>query len=321
MNKLFLSIDGENGHCKPIVEEGITWETERKGTPGKLTFNVVKDTKLNFQEGNKVSLEYNNTCIFRGFIFSKKRNKDQLISVTAYDQLRYFKNKDTYKYEDKTASDIIKMIIADVHLKAGDIEDTGYVLAKRRETNKTYFDIVQQALDLTLINTKKMYVLYDAAGEICLKNIESMKIDLVIGVNSAEDFDYETSIDKNTYNQVKLSYDNKETEKCEIYIVKDTSNINKWGLLQYYESLNDNTNAKAKTDALLKLYNRKTRYLSIKNAFGDIRIRAGSSVGIHIENLGDISVNNFMVVEKVKHTFKNDEHMMDLTLRGEDFDA
>ena len=33
----------------PAVEEGIEWSTERKGTPGKLTFKVLKDDVLDFQ--------------------------------------------------------------------------------------------------------------------------------------------------------------------------------------------------------------------------------------------------------------------------------
>ena len=36
-------------------------------------------------------------------------------------------------------------------------------------------------------------------------------------------------------------------------------------------------------------------------------------------DLGDMTVNNFMLVEKVTHTFKLDEHFMDLTLRGGEF--
>ena len=36
----------------PVVEEGITWETERKGSPGKVTFKIYKDSVLNIEEGN-----------------------------------------------------------------------------------------------------------------------------------------------------------------------------------------------------------------------------------------------------------------------------
>ena len=37
--------------------------------------------------------------------------------------------------------------------------------------------------------------------------------------------------------------------------------------------------------------------------------------------LGEKKKKNFMLVEKVKHTFKLDEHFMDLTLRGGEFIA
>ena len=38
-------------------------------------------------------------------------------------------------------------------------------------------------------------------------------------------------------------------------------------------------------------------------------------------DLGERKVENFMLVEKVKHIFKNGEHFMDLTLRGGEFVA
>ena len=69
---------------------------------------------------------------------------------------------------------------------------------------------------------------------------------------------------------------------------------------------------------MLKLYNAKTRNLRITNALGDPRVRAGSMVAVKLD-LGDIKVSNFMLVEKVKHTFKLDKHFMDLTLRGGEF--
>ena len=72
-----------------------------------------------------------------------------------------------------------------------------------------------------------------------------------------------------------------------------------------------------KADALLKLYNRKFKTLTIKNVFGDVRVRAGVSIVVTLD-LGDIKVSNYMLVEKVKHTFNNQEHLMNLTVRGAD---
>jgi len=96
--------------------------------------------------------------------------------------------------------------------------------------------------------------------------------------------------------------------------------MNTWGVLQYFDTLQKGENGQAKADALLKLYNNKTRNLKIVNAFGDTRVRAGSMIVVNLA-LGDMNVKNFMLVEKVKHTFKLDEHFMDLTLRGGGFVA
>lgn len=140
---------------EPSVEEGIVWETARKGVPGKLTFKVVNDDPLTFQEGNAVRFSKDGQNVFYGFIFTKKRAKDGLINVTAYDQLRYLKNKDTYVYTNKTASQFIKMVAADFRLNVGTIEDTSYKIASRVEDNKTLFDMFQNALDLTMDNKRK----------------------------------------------------------------------------------------------------------------------------------------------------------------------
>ena len=41
-----LLIQHGNKVFSPAVQEGITWLTERKGQPGKLSFKVVKDDVL-----------------------------------------------------------------------------------------------------------------------------------------------------------------------------------------------------------------------------------------------------------------------------------
>lgn len=304
----------------PVVEEGITWTTERKGCPGQLSFKVLKDNILDITEGDAVSLKVDGAKIFYGFIFKMKRDKEQIISVTAYDQLRYLKNKDTYVYENKTAGEVIKMIAGDFHLKTGKIESTGFKIASRVEENTTLFDIIQNALDLTLQNKKKIYVMYDDFGKIALKGLNNMKLNLLIDEETGENFDYTSSIDDNTYNKIKLTYDNEKTGKREVYIAKDSKNQNQWGVLQYFGTLQKGENGKAKADALLDLYNSKTRNLSIKNAFGDVRVRAGSMVVVMLD-LGDVKVNSYMLVEKCKHEFKANEHFMTLTLRGGEFIA
>lgn len=304
----------------PPVKEGITWNTERKGSPGELRFSVVKDGVINFTEGCPVRLKVDGQNVFYGFVFTKKRDKEDVIDVVAYDQLRYLKNKDTYVYENKTAGEVIEMIASDFRLETGTLENTKYKIVTRTEPNKTLFDIIQTTLDLTLQNKKEMYVMYDDFGKITLKSIGSMIVDIIIDEETGENFSYTSTIDSNTYNKIKLTYDNESSGKRDVYIAQDSNNMNKWGILQYFDTLQEGENGKAKAEALLELYNKKTRNLSISKAFGDIRVRAGCMIYVQL-NLGDIVLNNLMLVEKCKHTFSESEHYMDLTLRGGEFIA
>lgn len=304
----------------PVVEEGARLTLERKGTPGKLEFTVVKGPGLNFAEGDPVKLTVNGTAMFYGFVFKKKRDKGGTIDVVAYDQLRYLKNKDTITEEGLKASDLLKRIATDFRLNLGTVEDTGYTIETIVEENQTLFDMIQSALDETLMNTKQLYVLYDDAGKLTLKNINTMKLNLLIDEETGENFSYESSIDEQTYNKIKLAYNDEKTGKRELFIAQDGAKMNQWGVLQYYEELQTATGAAAKANALLKLYDQKTRKLTVKNTFGDVRVRAGSAVVVSLD-LGDIITNNYLMVEKVTHNFKGNEHFMDLTLIGGEFIA
>lgn len=304
----------------PPVVEGVTIEWERQGQPGKLTFEVVKTDGLSFQEGDPCRFSVDGTPMFYGFVFEKSRkgSNPNVIKCTVYDQLYYLKNKDTYVYSNKTAAEVIRMIAEDFQLNVGGLEDTGYKIASRVEDNQTLFDIIQNALDETLKATKQMYVLYDAVGKLTLKNIGSMKLGLLIDEDTAGDYDYKSSIASQTYDKIKLAYENKDTGVREIYIAQDGSSINQWGVLQYYEKLDNATNAKAMADALLSLYNTKTRTLKLQDVLGDVRVRAGTLLVVML-GLGDINVSNFLMVERVKHSFKDGQHLMELKMRGGTF--
>lgn len=323
--ELLIGNEAGTGAYLPASEEGIEWLTERRGSPGKLTFKVLWDDALDFSEGSAVRLKVDGDAVFYGFVFKQSRDKDQIITVTAYDQLRYLKNKDTKVYENKTASQFIRMIAEDFALNLGEIEETKFVIKSRVEENTSLFEMIENALDLELSNTGDLYVLYDDSGRLTLKNLSGMYVGepgayLMIDEETGENFDYTSSIDENTFNKIKLTYDNEETGTRDVYIAQDGANMNRWGILQYFESINDGENGQAKADALLKLYDKKTRSLKITNAMGDNRVRAGSLVAVCLD-LGDARLSNFMLVESCKHIYKQGEHWMDLTLRGGEFDA
>jgi phage late control gene D protein (GPD) len=200
----------------------------------------------------------------------------------------------------------------------GELADTGYTIPKFRGANKTLMDIMQTLLDMTTENTGRLYALYDDFGKLTLKDLEDMKIDLLIDAETAENFVYESSIDKDTYNRIKLYYDNKETGKRDVWMAVNSADITRWGILQLTESVNPKKamNFGQLADSKLKLHDRVKRTLTIKNAFGDLRVRGGTMLYVNLK-LGDVMLTKQIIVETVKHTLTQGHHTMDLTVKGD----
>lgn len=309
--ELYIS-DGKTTQ-QPVVLDGIVWETTRQGSAGKLQFTVPKEGVQSFQEGNTVIFKVGGKGVFYGYVFKKERSKDNQIKVTAYDQLRYLKNKHTYIYTNKRADEVLKMIAADFNLEVGTIENTGYTIKQRIEDNQTLFDIIQNALDLTLMANGGNFTLYDDFGKLSLKNIVNSKTGYYLDNTVAQDFDYSSSID-NSYDKIQL-YEDDDSGVRKFYIAQDGQNISNWGVLQLSEKLGEGESGADKAKKMLQLYNQKTRSLAVTGAIGDASVRAGSLIAVSL-NLGDIIANSYMLVDKATHTFKNNEHTMNLAIRG-----
>lgn len=504
MSEILITINHNGKIFSPPIKDDVQIEWERVGVPGKLTFTTIKlkNEGMSFSEGDPVTVKYNGKDIFTGYVFTKSRAKEHHIKVTCYDQLRYLKNKFSYVFENKTATNILKSIAKDHNLKIGTLDDTKYIIPAVAEENATAFDVILGAVDTTLMNTGEMYTLYDDNGKLMLRNSANMISETLITKDTAENFDYSSSIDKETYNSVILYYDPSSTQtsssngsstssdvdailniarkqigvtespkgsnrvfynnvyydkspdttpyvsmawcccfvwwvfkeanlsqlffngqktafcptlmswfksegrfyksnyqpgdiiffrlsgrngagqpdhvgiveknngdgtytiidgnfgnkvsrrkvdksilgcgrpaysgvatttptaydtsestdangkrSIQVFKAESKNRIEQWGLLRYFESVKDPSIGQNKADALLKLYNKKTRELTVKGAFGDIEVRAGMLIPVKLD-LGDISVSNYMLIQKVVHKFKHNNHTMDLTLEG-----
>ncbi len=90
--------------------------------------------------------------------------------------------------------------------------------------------------------------------------------------------------------------------------------------MQYLEKIDTPDLGKLKSKALLMLYNKKRKNISVSGVTGNCKVKAGSLVPV-ILDLKDMKVSNYMMVEKVTHTFKNRQHTMDMVLSGGGFDV
>lgn len=295
----------------------ITYETNRTGSPGTLKFTVLKSGTLSFVEGDVVRFSVDGKLIFFGWVFTKSKDRWGNIDVTCYDRMRYLKANASYSFYGQSAGDIIKQIAEDFQLETADIADTGFAIPSLIETDQSCLDIIQGVVEQTLLNTGKLYVFYDNGDGLCLTAAEDMKSNIMIGDKSLVlDYTYKTDIDEQTYNSVKIAMANEETGKADVYVARDTDNIARWGLLQLYQKVDNDSNSaqlKAQAEATLSYYNRRLRTLKV-SSLGVLGLRAGQMILMQIDNLGDINLNQWLLIEKITHTFENDKHTMDIEL-------
>ncbi len=312
-------INNRGKRMTPVIVETLTLSTHYRGVPAELNFSVVKDGSINFTEGNSVELEVNGAKIFYGFIFEKSRDKNGIISVKAYDQLRYLQNKDSLEFTPRTADQYVARVAGQTRLVLGELDDTGHTIPHTAEEGSSYIDMILKALDATKENNGNEFVLYDDCKKIMLKNAnsDSMMLDFKVDENNLEDFTYTTSINKDTYTKVKLVKDDgKKKQSEQVFIKKDDNSIAKWGVLTYFEKLSrEEENGYQKATELLKKHNKKNVSLSLKNVFGNVKVRAGKSIAVNL-NLGDVILNQHLFVTKCTHSFSDGMHFMNLELKG-----
>lgn len=260
-----------------------------------------------FVIGSVIRFKYNNVGMFFGYIFKKQRKDENIVSITAYDQLRYLKAKDSMTLSNLNIAGIISKIANIYNLHIGNLEHSN-ILPDRVEDNKTYLDMIYNAISENLKISGNKYCFYDDFGKLALQNIYNMKTNILIGdTSNCIGYDFTQTIDDDTYNQIKLVNDNQDTKKREVYITKDSSNIKKWGLLQYYEKVSNNMNYSQivdKANTLLKTKNREQLKLKL-DSIGIETIKPGNSVFVKLDDINDVNINNFFIVQKATHTFDN----------------
>lgn len=326
MEFLIETSDGKLYEISDLITS-ISWTDVLNDGCSKLEFEYLA-VDLNIQNGNIVRFIYNSAKVFYGVVFVVNPKKNKVVFVTAYDQLRYCKAKDTVVCNKDSATTLVKKMCNYLNLNAGALADTGYTLATGYWSDKAWLDCVYGALDDTLRYNGKWFSLRDEFGSVCLRNLTDLETDLVIGDGSlCYDYNYKKSIDDDFYNQVKLAAKNESTGKLDLYVVKDSASIKKYGgaPLQYFETIDAGSSSSdskskkksiskaqivAKANALLKLYNGETETLTL-DCLGDTSIRAGSSFhGL----VSEILLNKRLIVKSATHTFLP-AHTMSLEVR------
>ena len=300
------------------IAQEITVSTQLDGEAGKLTCILQKDPNnlLQIANGSIISFIVDKVGFFFGYVFKIGTDGNENYQITAYDQLRYLKNSDIMTTANMTASNIFAKICENYGLNYKIKVPTYYVPEPYLHNNKTLYNIIKRGKDLADIYDKAKYCIYDDFGTLTWSELSYEKTNIQLGGGSMlSDYNYEKSIDEDSYNQIKMYRDNNSTGKRDIWIVQDSDNIKRWGLLQFLKQAQEGENeAKIRETAenYLKVKNRETEKLKLV-AEGIKELKVGKGIKFVLPRE---KIDKWLWITSASHTFTKYSHTMELEVEA-----
>ncbi|MCY7826996.1 phage portal protein [Bacillus spizizenii] len=310
MIELFVIKDTE---WLELVAESVSLEGHRYQAPRSIEATIVikqgDQTYYSVTEGDTVLFKWKGKELFRGIVFARTPDEHTL-AFSAYDMLQYLvKNQDVYVFSNQRADQMIKRIANDFQIPTTSIANTGHTIKSLVIKNDTtLYDIILKALKQTKSQTGRHYQLYSEKGKLGLRAWPDPSEVWVLetGVNITG-YQYSTSInDTATRVELRRQKDNK-TYKAS---AKDSSGLNKYGVLQYTETVTDDINqAQLQQRADVRLAEKKGVKKELKNiqAVGIPEVQSGLPVYISIPEAG---IKKTYWVDTDRHEFKGTKHTM-----------
>lgn len=242
MIELFVIKDTE---WLELVAESVSLEGHRYQAPRSIEATIVikqgDQTYYSVTEGDTVLFKWKGKELFRGIVFARTPDEHTL-AFSAYDMLQYLvKNQDVYVFSNQRADQMIRRIANDFQIPTTSIANTSHTIKSLVIKNDTsLYDIILKALKQTKSQTGRNYQLYSEKGKLGLRAWPDPSEIWVLetGVNITG-YQYSTSINDTATRVVLRRQKDNKTYKAS---AKDSSGLNKYGVLQYTETVTDEIN-------------------------------------------------------------------------------
>lgn len=313
-----------NPDIKVILQQGKKKFVLECLEPLKITFSMGAASiceftcfryGVKFNSGNVVQVYINNKLYWQGYIMSYQCNGERYIDITAYDQLIYLQSKDVVIFKKKTATEVLKYYANKEKLALGTVAKTQYIHTEIFDGSSIY-EIIDTFLSKDLIHKSNEYILYDSKGKIMLRNILNLVYNgYELSIDTCKEYTYTEDLTDGFYNEVICYYANDKTGTYDLYKAMNDNSIARYGRFTTTEQIQTQQQGKLKANALLDLYSKVPRKLSVSDCLGNIHVRDGTIIPVNLE-LENMNIKNYMIVSAATHTFAQGNYVMDLTLKG-----
>lgn len=318
---VLLAMSGTVGKDIADLVQEIKW-SGRKGTPTRqLTVTLIDDddfshdrSDIDIEKGMQVFFSYKGVELFRGLIMQQSQSNNKTMSFTAYDYGIYLSNnKDTFCYEGKRADEIFTDCCTRFGLQIGQVDPCSYVIPNLTKSNTTAWDAIADALGLEYQQSKVRHFVGCDQGYMFLKERRQNFIQWVIETKvNLSTYSYNRSIEQ-IKTRVKLISSENQTVAERVNADLEA----KYGIFQEVDTADESLNEAQINDLIDGMLNKESqpeKTLTV-NAFGQSDVISGVGVWVLIPELG---LNQTFYVDEDVHSFKGNNHMMQLKLNFTD---
>ncbi len=312
-----IIIKGEQGYDVTQLVETIKWKGRKGSSARTLTATLIDDdgykharSGIDVEKGHQCLFNYNGKELFRGIIMTQTQTNRKKLQFTAYDNGIYLaNNKDTFTYENKTASDVFRDCCTRFGLPMGEVAKCSYKIPELTKSKTTAFDAIADALSLDFDATGIRHYVASSKGKLSLLTRRENIMQWVIEVGqNITTYSYTRSIE-----DIKTRVKMVSKEGTTIAEKKNAALEKRIGVFQEIDQPDESLTTAQVNDLIASILEEKStpeRTLNVE-AVGIAEVISGIGVYIIIPELG---LSRTFYVDEDTHTFKDNMHTMTLKL-------
>lgn len=312
-----IIIKGEQGCDITQLVEQIKWQGRKGSSSRTLTVHLIDDngykharSKIDVEQGHQCLFNYNGIELFRGIIMTQTQDSKRKLTFKAYDNGIYLaNNKDTFTYENKTASEVFKDCCTRFGLTMGEVSECTYRIPELTKSKTTAFDAIADALSLDFDATGIRHYVASEKGKIKLLTRRENIVQWVIEVGqNLSTYSYTRSIEK-----IKTRVKMVSKEGTTLVEKRNEELEGKIGIFQEIDKP-DESFTEAQINDLIDsvLYEKSTPERSLDvETIGIPEVVSG--IGVYII-IPELELSRTFYVDSDVHTFEDNRHTMSLKL-------
>lgn len=312
-----IILKGEQGYDVTQLVEQVKWKGRKGSSSRTLAVTLIDDdgykharSGIDVEQGHQCVFSYDGVELFRGIIMSQTQSNQKKLQFTAYDNGIYLaNNKDTFCYENKTASDVFRDCCTRFGLPMGEVASCSYKIPELTKSKTTAFDAIADALSLDFDATGIRHYVASSKGKLSLLTRRENILQWVIEVGqNITSYSYSRSIE-DIKTRVKMVSKEGTTvaEKSNAELEK------KIGIFQEIDQPDESLTTAQVNDLIESIMEEKgtpERTLTVE-AMGIAEVISG--IGVYII-IPELEISRTFYVDEDTHTFEDNKHTMSLKL-------